>query len=211
MLQLHPMIKMTNSDKHSERIRNFLESGTPKAKITKVTLCILALASMPALVFFAAATGNAVQVFGKFKTSRRFTQEQIRDSVKYLKQQKLIEYVADKRDRTIVKITKKGKSKLREFDIELIKIKKPKKWDRKWRLVIYDLPLRFKKAREELRWKLKQLSFFQFQKSAWVFPYPCEDEIIYITDFYGIRNYIDILIAESVLNDGKLKKHFSLN
>ncbi len=193
-----------------ERFQDFLDSGTPKAKITKVSLCVLALASMPALVLIAVSMGNAVQIFKQFKTSKKFTKKQIENSFQYLKKHKFIEYVGNKNSKTIVRITKKGKSVLRFFDIEIMKIKKPQKWDGKWRLVMFDIPVRFTRGREALRFHLKQLGFFQFQKSAWIYPYPCEDEIMYIADFHGVAPFIDILKVEEILGEDKLRKHFKL-
>lgn len=198
-------------NKYFSKLKEFLDSGTPKAKVTKVALCLLAVASLPVLVFMAAAMGNAVQVFGQFKTSKHFSKKQITDSFVYLRRQKLIEYMSEKNGKTIVRITKKGETKLRAFTIDLIKIKKPGIWDRKWRLVMFDIPMRFTKGREALRYHLKELNFFQFQKSAWIYPYPCEDEIIFVADFFGVGKYVEILVVESVLRDEKLKKHFHLS
>ena len=107
-------------------------------------------------------------------------------------------------------ITPKGENKLRNMLIEEIIIKNPKSWDGKWRLVIYDFPIRFKKAREAFRWKLKDLGFFQFQKSAWIYPYPCEDQILFIADFYRVQKHIEILEVDKILDDKKIKAHFSL-
>lgn len=198
-------------NKTLERFRDFLDSGTPKAKITKVSLCILALAAMPALVFIAASIGNAVQVFKQFETSKKFTKRQIENSLDHLKRKKLIEYITEKNGKTIVKITQKGQLVLRTFDIELMKIKKPKKWDGKWRLVMFDIPIRFTKGREALRYHLKELGFYQFQKSAWIYPYPCEEEIIFITDFHGVKNFTEILLVEEILEHSKIKKYFQLS
>jgi DNA-binding transcriptional regulator PaaX len=196
--------------KYHEKLKNFLASGTAKANIATVALCVLAIASLPALVLIAASMGNAVQVFKSHRYSSKYSQKQIRSSINSLKRQKLIEYVADKNGKSIVKITQKGQARLRAFAIDLINIKKSKKWDGKWRLVMYDLPIRFKKARESLRWKLKDLGFFQFQKSAWVYPYPCEDEVIFIADFYGVGKYVEVLTVENFLQDQKLKERFGL-
>ena len=154
--------------------------------------------------------GNAVQVFKMFDSSKRYSKTQIRSAIDGLKYQKLIEYVSDKNGKTIVKITKKGETRLRAFDIELMKIKKPKKWDGKWRLVMFDIPMRFNKGRESLRFHLKQLNFFQFQKSAWIYPYPCEDEIIFIADFFKVGKYMEVLTVENILRDEKIKRHFQL-
>lgn len=197
-------------NKSLQRFREFLNSGTKKAKATQIALCILAVASVPALIFIAAAMGNAVQVFKQFESSKRFNKNQIRNSINHLRREKLIEYVCDKDGKTIVKITKKGETKLRAFDIGLMKINKPKKWDRKWRLVMFDIPMRFTKGREALRYHLKELNFFQFQKSAWIYPYSCEDEIIFIADFFKVGKCVEILTVENILREEKIKKYFQL-
>ncbi len=197
-------------NRYLSQLRDFLDSGTTNAKIAKVSLCVLAVASMPVLAFVAAAMGNTVQVFRQFETSKRFNKEQIRNSISSLRKQKLIEYIEYKNSKTIVKITKKGESKLRAFAIDLLKIKKPKKWDKKWRLAMFDIPMRFTRGREAFRYHLKELGFYQFQKSAWIYPYPCEDEIIFIADFFGVSKFMEVLTVERILRDEHLKKHFHL-
>ena len=195
---------------YRDRFQEFLDSGTTGAKATKIALVLIAIASVPALTFIAAGMGNAVQVFKQFKTSQKLTPKQISDSLRYLRARHLIEYVGEKNGKTIVKITKRGEKKLRAFDIELMEIKKPKRWDGKWRFVIFDIPIRFNKGRDALRFHLIDLGFYQFQKSAWVYPYPCEDEIIFIADFFRVGKYVEVLTVENVLQEYKLKKYFDL-
>ena len=203
------MYQAKNKDGYIERLRDFLSSDTKEAKIATVALCVLALASLPVLVFGAAVIGNAVQCFSMFNGSKRYSKRQIQNAIDSLKRQRLIEYVSEKNGRTVIKITKKGETRLREFDIELMEIKKPKKWDGKWRLVMFDIPMRFTKGREALRYHLKNLNFLQFQKSAWICPYPCEDEMIFIADFFGVGKYVEIITVENILRDEKIKKYFT--
>lgn len=198
-------------NKYLDNFRDFLESGTTKANMTKVGLAIIVLAAIPGLVIVAATMGNAIQVLNQFRGKNKYSKKQVGNIFSGMKRQKLIEYVVGKNNETVVRITKKGESRLRSFTIDLISIRKPGRWDGKWRLVMYDLPLRFRKAREALRWKLKDLGFYQFQKSAWIYPYPCDDEIIFVADFYGVGKYVEVLTIESILRDEKLKKAFNLN
>ena len=197
-------------DTYTERLKDFLDSGTTKAKIAIVALSVLAVASIPLLIVGAGVMGNAVQVFKSFNKSKKYSNKQLSSAIYDMKRQKLIEYVCDKDGKTVVKITTKGKSRLKAFSIELIEIKKPKKWDGKWRLVMFDIPMRFTKGREALRYHLKDLNFFQFQKSAWIYPYPCEDEILFIADFFGVSKFVEILTIASISRDEKVKRHFSL-
>lgn len=197
-------------DTYTEKLKKFLDSGTTKAKIATVALSVLAVASIPLLVVGAGVMGNAIQIFKSFSKSKKYSNKQISAAIYNMKRQKLIEYVCDKDGKTVVKITTKGQAKLKAFSIELIEIKKPKKWDGKWRLVMFDIPMRFTKGREALRYHLKDLNFFQFQKSAWIYPYPCEDEIIFIADFFGVSKFVEILTVDSIPRDEKVKRHFHL-
>ena len=107
-------------------------------------------------------------------------------------------------------LTSKGESRLRTIVIDEIEIKTQRNWDGKWRLVMYDLPIRFRKAREAFRWTLKDFGFFQFQKSAWIYPYPCEEEIGFLTDFFEINQNIKIATADKIFEDKELKEYFKL-
>jgi CRISPR-associated endonuclease Cas2 len=145
-----------------------------------------------------------------FKKSHKYSKKQIKSAMNNLKHQKLIEYVSDKNGVTIVRLTTKGKSRLMSFSIDLIEIKKPKSWDGKWRLVMFDLPIKYTKARNSLRFKLKQLGFIQFQKSVWIYPYDCEDLISLLKADFKIGKDILYMIVEKLENDWRLRKSFNL-
>ena len=91
-----------------------------------------------------------------------------------------------------------------------MEIKKPEKWDRKWRMVIFDVPNKYKTARDALRKKLKEMGFYQLQKSVWVYPYPCFDEILFIGKFFNAERFIELLTVEEMINDDKLLRCFRL-
>lgn len=199
------------SKKQIERFKEFLDSGTTKSKITKIALVTVVIGALPMVVAGGAAMGNAVKVFKMFDKKKRFKDKQISNAFAGLKRNKLIEYVSDKSGVTTVRITKKGESKLKSFEIDSLEIKKPKSWDGKWRVVMFDLPIQYKKVRNSLRFKIKQIGFIQLQKSVWVYPYPCTDEILFIADYYKVGKYIDILTANEILNDSKLRREYNLS
>jgi len=91
-----------------------------------------------------------------------------------------------------------------------MEIKKPAKWDGEWRVVIIDIPERFKKAREALRKKLKDLGFMKLQESVFVFPYKCEDEIDFIVEVFQIRPFVRFVKAKSFTNEEQLKIKFGV-
>lgn len=111
----------------------------------------------------------------------------------------------------IVQLTEKGKRRVEKIQFENLTIKKPKIWDKRWRVVVFDIPEKNKKiARDALREKLKHLDFYQLQKSVWVHCYPCEKEIQFLAELFNITPYVNIIIGEKIYNDVKLKIHFNL-
>ena len=123
---------------------------------------------------------------------------------------RIIDY-KEKKDGTVeIVLTKEGKKKALKFQIDEIKIKKPEKWDGKWRVVIFDIPEKNKKAREALRNKLKELGFKELQKSVLVLPYECEDEIDFIAEVFEIRGFVRFMRVNSFTNDEQFKLKFGL-
>ena len=81
------------------------------------------------------------------------------------------------------------------------------KWDKKWRIVIFDIPQDLHKYRVKFRKKIKSLGLEMLQKSVFVFPYPCEEEIGDIAGDLGVSDYVDIIVAESI---GSREKEFKI-
>jgi DNA-binding transcriptional regulator PaaX len=110
-----------------------------------------------------------------------------------------------------IELTEKGKRVVKEIQFEKMEIERPAIWDGKWRVVIFDIPEKYRKrARDALREKLKKLEFFRLQKSVWVIPYPCEKEIQFLCELFEIIPFVNIIIAENIYNDIKLRKYFKL-
>ena len=107
-------------------------------------------------------------------------------------------------------LTKDGEQKALRFKIDEIKIKKPPKWDGEWRMVIFDIPEKFKKAREALRNKLINLGFIKLQESVFVLPYECEDEINFIMEVFLIRLFVMFMRVKSFTNEEQMKLKFDL-
>ncbi|TSD02169.1 MAG: phenylacetic acid degradation operon negative regulatory protein [Parcubacteria group bacterium Athens0714_24] len=123
---------------------------------------------------------------------------------------RIVDY-KEKSDGTVqIVLTKDGKQRALKYQIDEIKIKKPEKWDKKWRMVIFDIPEKNKKAREALRIKLKELGFKELQKSVFVHPYSCEDEIDFIVEVFEIRPYVRLLVVDSFTNEEQFRLKFNL-
>ncbi len=130
-------------------------------------------------------------------------------SVSYLKRNRLVS-VTERDGQQILTLSEGGKKRLLQFDLDKIVIKKPRKWDGYWRLVLFDIPEKQKIGREALRSKLKQLGFYQLQKSCFIHPYECEPEIVFISEVFEISPYVNFILAKKIEGAGELMKHFNL-
>lgn len=126
----------------------------------------------------------------------------------YLKKRKLIK-IEEKDNKITLLLTENGRKRKLQYDLENIQISKPAVWDRRWRILMFDIPESRKIIRECLRKKLKQLGFFPFQKSVWIHPYTCEDEIDFIAENLSIAQCLTLLTVQ-IKNDKPLRKYFNL-
>lgn len=116
---------------------------------------------------------------------RKYKRRNLSNAFKRLLKQDCIE-IRKKRNQFYIGLTAKGKKMAGWLQIDALKIKRPKKWDKKWRIVIFDISQLKKIYRELFRSKLKELGFYQLQKSVWVMPFDCRDEIELLRDFFGL-------------------------
>ena len=85
-----------------------------------------------------------------------------------------------------------------------------KKWDRRYRLVIFDIPERRKKTRDRLRMEMHELGFLRIQDSAWLYPHDCEELIALLKADLRIGKDVLYAVVEEIENDAWIKKHFGL-
>lgn len=131
-------------------------------------------------------------------------------AIRSLYKSKLVGTKTEKNGTFTLILSKNGERIALSYNLEKMKIKIPTNWDKKWRVVMFDVPERLKKVRESLRYHLRNIGFCELQKSVFIHPFPCDDEIEYITEFYNARQHIRFLLVEEVDNNLDLKKHFQL-
>lgn len=107
-----------------------------------------------------------------------------------------------------LEITPKGKKYLKRYLIEELILKKAAKWDKKWRLVIFDVPNDKKNERDILRNKLIRLGFLKLQESVYVYPFECFTEINLIKSLYFLGPYVQYIVAERVETEINLLNKF---
>ena len=134
----------------------------------------------------------------------------LRKIIQEFKNDRLVDFKEESDGTISVVLSEKGEKFKLNYDIDDMKLKKPEQWDRKWRIVVFDIPEKKKTTREALRKKLLDLEFYQLQRSVWINPYECRKEIYFISEFFGIRNYLRYIIAEEIDNEAELKLRFDI-
>lgn len=199
---------MKNWEKLKKSAEKFLDSDSGYATATKVVFAILLTAGV---LTVAAMAPNIFVIFGKRKRFNNYSDKQLMNAYYGLKRQGLVEIVKEEEDNLTVKLNYKNKTKIKKFSLDIISIPKEKKWDGKWRVIIFDIPVKHNRARAAMTTKLKELGLYKLQKSVWVYPFPCKDEILFISIFFKIDRFVNILLAENIESDYKLKKFFDLS
>src|SRR3989344_6227479 len=64
-----------------------------------------------------------------------------------------------------------------QFEKEKVTLmaRKKKRWDNRWRMIVFDVPERRRKVRTRLCSIMREVGFVRLQDSVWVYPYDCED------------------------------------
>ena len=109
-----------------------------------------------------------------------------------------------------ITITKKGKERVLKYKIDEMEIKKSKKWDGKWRLVVFDIPDYQRNASNTLRHKLLNLGFLQYQKSIFIHPFPCRDEIDFIREIFEVGRCVKFITAVEIDDSEYFVRKFDL-
>ncbi|MFH0806508.1 MAG: hypothetical protein V1885_02175 [Candidatus Brennerbacteria bacterium] len=84
------------------------------------------------------------------------------------------------------------------------------RWDGKWRLISFDVPVHENAARNRLRAFLKEFNFFQLHKSVWVCPNALADAFWKLVVEYELDKYCKVMVVEILEGDADLKRHFKI-
>lgn len=191
------------------KAKDFLESDTPAATLTKGVLIAIAIGGIIAVGVMAPNLFKIFRVDAR-ERGRRLHKEgfkKVRRSCYHLQKSGLIEMFPDKKDNVLLHITKKGEDALAQFfgiskreDKKFVRIKTPLRWDGKWSFIFFDIPIDFNNARNILRRELRSLGCYQLQQSVLVHPFPCVQEVLEIARRLDIVRYVEVCTVEDFAN-----------
>ena len=108
------------------------------------------------------------------------------------------------------RITPSGAQKLAQLEFKDYQPTRFNKWDGKWRVVCFDIPETDKYTRTLFQTKLSDLGFYRLQNSVFVTPHNCKELIVLADKAYGLRNWVRVILAETIDNEQLLLNFFKM-
>lgn len=143
------------------------------------------------------------------KEWKKYNQWYLCRTLKRLKKQKMVDFDVEG-DKIVVKLSSRGKKKILKYSLEEMEIKRPRVWDRKWRLIIYDVPNQKRKAADDFNRMLSDLGMYRLQRSVFLCPFPCEGEVEFLREFLGISEHVWMLTVSHFENDRVFREYFGI-
>lgn len=185
-----------------------MSKRTDFSLIVDSLLKVIALGGISAVMLVAP---NAIQLFDKplkkmsKELDRREKERQIRRALTYMKSRQLIteDYQHG------LQLTKKAKLRMAKTEFDQISIASPRQWDKKWRLVFFDIPEPKKSQRDAFAARLRREGMQVLQRSVFVHPFPCRQQVEQIAAHYEVGKYVSYIEASYIENQAVLVKRFS--
>lgn len=192
-----------------DRVKKYI-AGHPLASSAKSA--IIAAAIVGGVLTVGAVAPGALWLIGRSisgaRKEKRERYQKLWASFHSLRKRGVFEFVKEAPNGGLIyRFTKDSHIITRNFLLETLKIPNPKRWDCRWRIVVFDIPEKYKKARHALWSKLRELDFYPLQKSVWVHPFPCEHEIQFIKSLFNIEPFVEIFTVFD-MPSGKAIYHF---
>lgn len=103
-----------------------------------------------------------------------------------------------KNDLPYYRLTSEGQKKIQR-DFPLMTMQK-RVWDKKWRMVLFDIEETNKRIRERLRNKLRELGFGMLQKSVFISPYNVAQDFVEFVESLDLSEFIYVIQSSDILS-----------
>lgn len=182
------------------------EESRRRSKRNQLRSIVLQTVQVAGIIGMTAIAPNVVGAMGKLGLLPSPRQEAVvnRAAVRLVKLGLL------KWEHSKLRLTQKGERELRRLTLDESARARPRKWDKKWRVLIFDIPEKRKSLRIRLRRMLQTLGFERLQDSVWAYPYDCEDLIALLKADFRVGDDVRYLIVDSIERDQALRTHFGL-
>lgn len=183
----------------------------PYGLIAKTILSVVGVAGIVGVTLAAPGAFQIAKLFQSYnkKTLRRYqTPAYIRKTVKSLEHSGLVRILI-KNGESKVLLTDKGEQELLKYQLQERRLKH-RSWDKKWRIIIFDIEEKRRSARDGVRNNMESFGFVKLQDSVWVYPYECEEVVTLLKAHFKLGRDLVYIVAGDIENDEWLQKKFNL-
>lgn len=85
-----------------------------------------------------------------------------------------------------------------------------KKWDKKWRVICFDIPEKQKYVRHIVHQKLVELGCYRLQDSVYVIPHQCGEVLKAMQQAFSLQSYVRGMVVEQIDDERILLSHFHI-
>lgn len=140
----------------------------------------------------------------------KFKKGEIQDGFKNLKRLKFVQQKKQYDGSIIISLSEKGK--LRALNIRFRRLNDKKEhWDKKWRMVAFDIPNAHRKGRDAIRYRLRSGGFYELQESMFIYPYDCEREVRDFVALFKLEKYVRFGLLDFIDGQDSLIRSFKIN
>ena len=170
----------------------------------------LAVSGVISVALVAPKTLSLLKKLDRGAANRKDLYRRITQAITKLEHSGLVQTSGERGHRNI-DLTKKGHAMIETVYANEYRIPDPAFWDGKWRIVMFDIREKRRRARSQLRSLLAGAGFLRIQDSVWIYPYPC-DEFIGLVRAHLRSGTGEMLsfTAEALESDRKLREYFHL-
>ncbi|MEK7509408.1 MAG: CRISPR-associated endonuclease Cas2 [Patescibacteria group bacterium] len=171
---------------------------------------VLGTLAVTGIVAVALVAPNTLQLLKHVKINGRRLGDQARTALGRLAREGHVEFVMEN-GRKYARITPTGRHALMQLEERArLKARSQRRWDKRYRVVIFDIPEKKRKIRDQLRSRMHEAGFLQLQQSVWIHPHDCEDLVALVKADLHIGKAVLYLIVEKIEHDAWVRQHFGL-
>lgn len=180
-----------------------------RAKKKNIQRAILSAVGIAGILAVGTVAPNAMAMLAATPLGKRKALYRANDAHRRLVDRGEIRWV-ERNGKKFAELTPKGRIRLSRLTLGEIGTRMKKKWDKRWRIVIFDIPEKYRPSRDHLRGMLIVIGFHRLQDSVWVYPHDCEDLIMLLKTDASIGRNALYIVSEQIEGDNHLRKHFEL-
>ncbi|OHA91860.1 MAG: hypothetical protein A2665_01815 [Candidatus Zambryskibacteria bacterium RIFCSPHIGHO2_01_FULL_46_30] len=190
------------------KIETEIKKRVRKKNLQKILLSSVAVAGVLGIAVLAPNILQVLSQLGLVERGQYARNSNLSRSMKRLLKNQSLKFQNASSGKKYLTITEEGRRQLNILEARNFNLKQPKRWDRKWRVIIFDIGEKQKRTRDQLRITLNRIGFVKLQKSVWVYPYDCEDFIMLLKANFELGRNLLYLVVDEIENDEWLKKIF---